>query len=130
MRKPWSVLVAGCVFLVIVGWNQWLQVMKQMPACTFRALTGWLCPGCGARRSIEALSRGDLFLAFRSNGLIYFLGALVGGLAVRLVGNEWRKIPKRVEFSNLRIGLLVMGLFLFWVLRNIPHEPFRLLAPP
>lgn len=130
IRKPWSLVVAGSVLLLVVGWNQWMYVMKQMPACTFRALTGWLCPGCGARRSIVALSSGDLLHALRANALIYFLGALVCGMVMRVVCNEWRRIPKRVEFSNCSIGLLFIGLLLFWLLRNIPHEPFHLLAPP
>ena len=130
IRKPWSLVVAGSVLLLVVGWNQWMYVMKQMPACTFRALTGWLCPGCGARRSIVALSRGDLLLALRTNALIYFLGALVCGLAICLVRNEWRKTPKRVELPNWSIWLLFLGMFSFWLLRNIPHEPFHLLAPP
>ena len=40
------------------------------PPCPLRAVTGWLCAGCGAQRAIHALLHGDLAAAWRLNPLL------------------------------------------------------------
>ena len=43
------------------------------PPCPFHALTGLLCPGCGATRALAALVHGNLAEAMHSNGLFVVL---------------------------------------------------------
>jgi len=39
------------------------------PPCAFRALTGWLCPGCGATRALYQLLHGNVMGALALNPL-------------------------------------------------------------
>src|SRR5487761_2178794 len=43
------------------------------PPCPFHALTGLLCPGCGATRALAALVHGNLADAMHWNGLFVVL---------------------------------------------------------
>lgn len=40
-----------------------------LPPCPFRALTGWLCPGCGSARALHALVHGHWIAALTANPL-------------------------------------------------------------
>src|SRR6185312_13216907 len=40
------------------------------PACPFRALTGWDCPGCGGIRMTHDLLHGDLAAAVMDNAFV------------------------------------------------------------
>ena len=72
------------------------------PPCVFRALTGFLCPGCGATRALHHLLHGDVAGAFRLNAMLLFLGPVLtvttlvelravasGSAAPRLVNQPW-----------------------------------------
>jgi Protein of unknown function (DUF2752) len=50
--------------------------------CTFRAHTGWPCPGCGLTRAADGLAHLHLGLAFESNPLGALVGCLLAGAAV------------------------------------------------
>lgn len=56
--------------------------------CSFRALTGWPCPGCGLTRAADGLAHLRLGFAFESNPLGALVGCLlVGAAALGLV--QW-----------------------------------------
>ena len=46
------------------------------------------CPGCGGTRAVEALARGDLLTALRSNPAVPYLAVTVG--AYLLSQTVWR----------------------------------------
>lgn len=104
--------------------------MDLMPACTFHRVTGLLCPGCGGRRSVAALGRGDLGYALQCNLLIYPLGLFLFWLFYRLVRDEWSSSPPRsIDISHRAGWAICWSIAAFWILRNVPVWPFTLLAP-
>jgi hypothetical protein len=42
----------------------------SFPACAFRSVTGWWCPGCGLTRATHHLLRGDVSQALGYNALV------------------------------------------------------------
>src|SRR5258705_5137281 len=43
------------------------------PACPFRTLTGFTCPGCGSTRGLHRLLHGDIVAALKFNPLMVLL---------------------------------------------------------
>jgi len=90
------------------------------PQCQFHALTGLLCPGCGATRALADLVRGNLADALHSNALIVILLPILAayGLAaywraVRGFQTCWPRIP------NNAIAALLIVTLIFAVARNL-----------
>ena len=100
------------------------------PPCPFHALTGLHCPGCGTLRALHQLLHGNLLVGFLLNPLMVlclpFLAYLFLSSCVRAVSG--RRTPS-VFLSPVWIWILLATIILFWVLRNIPCQPFSLLAP-
>jgi hypothetical protein len=100
------------------------------PPCPIRAATGLLCPGCGTLRALHALVHGELGAAFRLNPLAMSLLPLV------LLGlvQQWRPsavpwLAAPVLAPRWRVWVLFGLIVAFGVARNLPLEPFSLLAP-
>lgn len=93
------------------------------PVCTFHALTGLNCPGCGMTRAAHALLHGNLALALHDNALLVLA---LAGLAVRGV---WLAVRQRGgEFFPVKFLWPLLGAALvFAVLRNLPA--FAFLSP-
>jgi hypothetical protein len=90
------------------------------PRCPFHALTGLLCPGCGATRALGALVHGHLGDALRWNALVVILlpiFAAYGAMAYRRAVTEeeaaWPGIP------NAAITALLIVTLVFAIARNI-----------
>jgi hypothetical protein len=68
-------------------WPGVSPLLRALPACPFRLLTGWPCLACGSGRALAALSRGELGAALELNplavggALLFGLGGLVAALA-------------------------------------------------
>lgn len=107
--------VAG-LFLFNPADGGWLY-----PACPFRALTGWLCPGCGTLRAMYEMLHGNFGEAVRLNGLAGAGVMIAGMLAVRKVAAA----VQRTELKPLAVnrgkwvwaGVVVAAVF--GVLRNV-----------
>ena len=127
----WSALAVGGVVLARVLLIDFEPVIRgYSPGCHFHRLTGLHCPGCGGTRAFFAFLKGDVALSWRMNPL-FLLGLSVGGifLAAALYGKMTGRQPPWTRVSA-RMGWTALGLILvFWVVRNIPHWPFTLLAP-
>lgn len=91
--------------------------------CPLRALTGWVCPGCGGLRAVHAMTHGDWATAWGLNP------ALVVGFPVALAGwllwvvraarrPEPARPPAPRRFLVPWLGLAAM--VLYGVLRNVP----------
>jgi hypothetical protein len=91
------------------------------PPCLFRALTGYLCPGCGTLRALHELLNGHVAAAFRLNPLMMLLLPCVGYSAVSSAAETafGRALP-RVFLRPAYIWILLTVIILFWILRNTP----------
>lgn len=111
----------------------WL-IADQMPLlptiCPVRRLTGLYCPGCGSTRAAAAVLHGDLLAALDYNPLAMAFAPILfyAGLkqAARMLTG--RTIPRRHIQAHYIWALLGL-ICLYAILRNLPWEPFALLAP-
>jgi hypothetical protein len=97
------------------------------PACPFRALTGWSCPGCGTLRALHALLHLDIQSALRANAITT---AVVLLLPPAAVGRALGFAPDAtVELTAPRaLARALVVLFAFGVVRNVPVWPFTWLS--
>ncbi len=89
------------------------------PRCPIRALTGLLCPGCGAQRALHALLHGDVAGAFSHNVLL--------PVALVLTAVATARPPRRPAGGYLRarwVWGLVALVVAYTVLRNAPPGVF------
>jgi len=88
-----------------------------------------LCPGCGVLRALHQLLHGDLAPAFRFNPM------LVVSLPFLIWLGAWsglKKLRNQPAAISLRPGwlwLMLAGVLLVSLLRNLPGAPFDLLRP-
>lgn len=99
--------------------------------CTFYLLTGLYCPGCGAGRASYSILHGRFLDAFCYNPLMTVLFPLIA-LYVIVRMADWavtggNHIDRRISVRLLTWVLVLI--FVYGVLRNIPVFPFNLLAP-
>lgn len=87
--------------------------------CPFRALTGWLCPGCGGLRAVHLITRGDLAGAWAMNPLVVVAVPAAIGLWAWWLLTRWRNRPGWAVPTAAVIGLAVLVLT-FWLARNVP----------
>lgn len=106
-------------------------VVSFFPACLFRKLTGYHCPGCGTQRALHQLLHGNFREAFRYNALFVLALPYVSLGFVLDVRNHFRGGVMPAAYRRVEVIYAILAaLFLFWFLRNIPLEPFSWLAPP
>ena len=122
-------LAALVALLAVVGVfpptaNSWY------PKCMSYQLAGIHCPGCGMTRAVHFALNGRLADAVSQNALVfvvvpYLIYVFLSGLWHYLWQTPLRKSrwPKWATYSLFAL------LLVFTVVRNIPVEPFTLLAP-
>jgi len=101
-----------------------------LPACPMLRFTGFACPGCGMTRGLHALLHGDIITALDYNALIPFFVVFAGYLFISmlLVVFRGRGIPKWTYTPQTLFSVLII-MFLFAFVRNLPFYPFNLLFP-
>lgn len=95
------------------------------PPCPFYALTGLFCPGCGSARALHQLLHGNFLAALDFNPL------MVSVLPV-IAYETWYELASPKTNFRLRavwVKTLLAAVVSFWILRNLPFYPFRILAP-
>src|SRR5258705_3955577 len=95
------------------------------PACPFRTLTGFTCPGCGSTRGLHRLLHGDIVSAFEFNPLMvlllpFLLYALVRYTVAAVSG---RPLPKHYVDATY-IWMLFPVIMALWICRNTRFYPF------
>ena len=125
-RWAWLGLSAGILAVLIVLF--WFNPAQHSfyPFCAFHRMTGLQCPGCGGLRAAHHLLHGEVVTAFRFNQLVVLTAPLAAWFGVRRVwrGPRAGKISHRAQARWAWIILAV--LVLFWIVRNLPLEIFRL----
>lgn len=91
--------------------------------CPWQALTGTLCPLCGATTMGSRLLVGDLAGAWASNPFVLVLLGL-GGLAViawtvEVAGGPALRPPRALRSPTLWWGILGAAALAFMILRNL-----------
>ncbi len=119
-------LCAGVVYLYLFN----PATSGIYPVCPFHALTGLHCPGCGTGRAIYQLLHGNVWAAMRLNLLAVILLPPVayGMLSIGMQFIGLKPLPSKF-IPAFWIWTLLAVILLYWVLRNIPCQPFTLLAP-
>ena len=110
-------LAAACMVLLLVPPGS--RNARWLPKCWLHEYTGIYCPGCGGTRALSALLRGDLKTSLHDNLLL-----IPGGL-ILIVLIAWPQFGVKRPVALA----IVIAVFAFTILRNIPCAPFTLLAP-
>ncbi|MBB76221.1 MAG: hypothetical protein CMJ75_17065 [Planctomycetaceae bacterium] len=100
------------------------------PKCLFFTATNLYCPGCGGQRAVHALLHMHLRYALRCNLLTMSALPFLAVAYDRWTTRVWYSAtpaPRRPDPKA--IWSLLGFIILFWVLRNIGHFPFTMLAP-
>lgn len=101
-----------------------------MPKCPFHSMTGMHCPGCGSQRAIHDFLHGNIIDGFRHNVLIG-LGILVLFYKLVLIirSKYYPQKKKNLLYDPKTPWVIFIVIVSFWIMRNIPYEPFSFLAP-
>ena len=117
----WLTLAVGTIYLYIFEPGK----SGFFPACPFRTLTGFTCPGCGSTRGLHRLLHGDVIAAFELNPLMvlslpFLLYALVRYTTAAVTGRPLQ----RNRLNSKYIWMLFVVIMCFWVFRNTRLYPF------
>lgn len=100
------------------------------PACWFRQLTGFYCPGCGSTRAIHHLLHGHFREAVHFNPLVVLLVPVLLTALLWEKVSAWRGRPWSLSQMSPRLAwTLVAVVLLFGMVRNIPLGPFSIAVP-
>ncbi len=100
------------------------------PKCPFHFLTGLHCPGCGTQRAFHEILHGNIWEGLQHNFLILFAFLILSyKLYVSYKSNSTSKPVKNLLHHNAAPWLILALVLGFWILRNLPLEPFQILAP-
>lgn len=100
------------------------------PKCPFYSFTGLYCPGCGSQRAMHQLLHLNIIETLNYNAL-YVIGlfSILYNIVIKGMNNYFNKKYYNYLYhpkTPIIIGIIVL---IFWVLRNIPSQPFCYLAP-
>jgi hypothetical protein len=117
----WLSIAIGTIYLFIFEPGR----SGLFPACPFRTLTGFTCPGCGSTRGLHRLLHGDIVGAVEFNALMvaslpFLLYVLVRYTAAALTGRPYQ--PYRLNAKY--IWMLFVVIMCFWIFRNTRLYPF------
>lgn len=119
------ILGGGCVMFLVNPTSAGF-----FPKCLMYAITGLYCPGCGSARASHELLHGHVGQAADYNILFVIAMPVVGYyfLSNVLVLAGGKPLPEP-KITAAVAWILVVAVFLFMALRNIPAYPFNILAP-
>lgn len=118
------------IFLVWLYFNINPSGQSFFPKCPFHSITGYHCPGCGSQRALHDFLHGNIIEGFKHNFLIG-LGILIflykGFLLIR--SHFYPQKSSNLLYYSKTPWIFLILILSFWVLRNLPYEPFSFLAP-
>ncbi|MDX6614435.1 MAG: hypothetical protein QOD75_3621 [Blastocatellia bacterium] len=121
MFAVWCALALGSTYLYLFN----PAAGAGYPACPFRMITGFQCPGCGSLRGLHQLLHGHPLATFKLNPLLFLtlpflLYVLFLETRAAITGRRPAKffIPANLIWTFLGVVLF------FWVFRNTSLYPF------
>lgn len=133
-------LILSAPVIILIPLTLMLTPLKEIipwPSCPVHSLTGIYCPGCGATRSLMAMSDGNFLLAFRQNPLVIFTIFYLTFLWVKIFKTKIislkrkpsaeeveKDLIKEKAYPKLILAFLIL-LIIYTVLRNF----IEILAP-
>lgn len=117
----WLLLLAGAAYLFVFEPGK----TGFFPACPFRLLTGFTCPGCGTTRALHHILHGHFADAFMLNPLLllaipFLLFALLRYSVIVMRGG----VPRPNALPAPAIYAIFVVIVSFWIFRNTPFYPF------
>ena len=91
----------------------------MLPRCTFKALTGWDCPGCGSQRAFHALLHGRVGEAWRMNPALFVMVPLAAAYGVAEMWPDSCPRLRRVLLRPWMPATIGAGIILWTVGRNL-----------
>jgi len=90
---------------------------SMFPACPFKTLTGWDCPGCGGLRMTHDVLHGDLAGAATDNIFLLI------GLPLLGIWWLWRRRQERPAFTAAVAVVVFVAAIVWTIARNLPGFP-------
>lgn len=101
-----------------------------LPKCPLYATTGIYCPGCGSQRATHHLLNFNILGVLQQN-VLYFISIFVFGY--HFIITSFNLIFKKNQYNYIYHPktpiIMLIVIIVYWILRNIPHYPFNILAP-
>jgi Protein of unknown function (DUF2752) len=123
-------LTALTIWLSIAAASTYLMIFEPgktgfFPACPFRMMTGYTCPGCGSTRGLHRLLHADVVGALQFNPLMvlslpFLLYALVRYTYSAVSGRPLQKHYLAPKYLWMLLAVIVS----FWIFRNTRFYPF------
>ncbi|MCC8135439.1 MAG: DUF2752 domain-containing protein [Ruminococcus sp.] len=96
----------------------WISISEKFPTCTFHAVTGGYCPGCGNTRSVIALLHGDIIGSLRNNIAPLFLLILLLMVYIEFLLNLFGKSKKIIPRNAVFWCVTGICIFVYYIIRN------------
>ena len=129
MKKVLGISIIILTIVACVYFYNFNPEKKEKPfiTCMLKETTGYDCPGCGGQRALHYLLHFDFIKALKLNFPIFIVGPLLLFFVIK-----YSLAPFGIELPEIYISnktlLISFGiLFLYMLIRNIPHYPFILL---
>ncbi len=118
----WLLGLAGAAYLFVFEPGK----TGFFPACPFRLLTGFTCPGCGSTRAVHQILHGHFATAFMLNPLLllaipFILFAFLRYSVIVMRGG----VPRPNTLPASVIYAMFVIIVSFWIFRNTPFYPWR-----
>lgn len=119
------------IVIIVFYYNFYNENNTFSIQCGLYKLTGLLCPGCGGQRAFHHLLHGHFLTALQYN-IIFTLGLptllYMYYIVVKVyIFNNPKYLNSFVFSSQFGYGILII-LFVYFILRNIPFAPFTYLS--
>jgi hypothetical protein len=91
------------------------------PPCPFRALTGYLCPGCGSQRAVHHLLHFNIQSAFDLNPLLVFSipYVMTGFIFENVALTSGMLLVRKKLYGPVAIQIVLAIVIAFWIGRNL-----------
>jgi len=123
---PIAILALGMLYF-----NLNPKSFAYFPKCPFYSFTGLYCPGCGSQRAFHEMLHGNLWVGIQHNFLIILALLVIFYKFYVFYHNSFQKenTVKNILYHNAAPWVILVVVLSFWILRNIPMDPFIILAP-